>query len=312
MNTLILTPDGVGSTILQRLLTMTLYLEKIKVINTHELTNGLYLKNNILSKNFELKYSQKLEEITKLVKQSNKNTQIISRLAKYHLDARQDSVQSQKKFFKFLNFFYEKKIMCIRNNIFEYAISWSIRERSGILNVYNKKDKKLVVEVSEVDENYFLKKCNDYVNYVYWVQENFPDVEQISYEDMIINSDVVIETLTGCSKDTFSKNFGVPLSSILKIEYNYFNSLIIENNKKFFLTKKEQKALILYKIVAKKLIDEGIIINQPIKNTTLEDKKKQIKNFDQCLDKFYSFAKNHNWIDQNIANYDFWNQRQCQ
>ena len=44
MNILILTPDGVGSTILQRLLTMTLYLEKIKVVNTHELTNGLCLE----------------------------------------------------------------------------------------------------------------------------------------------------------------------------------------------------------------------------------------------------------------------------
>ena len=46
MNTLILTPDGVGSTILQRLVTMALYLEKVPVVNTHELTNGLVLKNH--------------------------------------------------------------------------------------------------------------------------------------------------------------------------------------------------------------------------------------------------------------------------
>jgi hypothetical protein len=32
MNTLILTPDGVGSTILQRLVTMALYLEKMPVV----------------------------------------------------------------------------------------------------------------------------------------------------------------------------------------------------------------------------------------------------------------------------------------
>ena len=53
MNTLILTPDGVGSTILQRLIAMTLYLKKVPVTNTHELTNGLILKNKIATKNFD-------------------------------------------------------------------------------------------------------------------------------------------------------------------------------------------------------------------------------------------------------------------
>lgn len=309
MNVLILTPDGVGSTILQRLITMTLYLEKIEVVNTHELTNGLSLKKGILTKDFDLKYTQKLEEIIELIKDSDKNKKkTVSRLAKYHLDARQDDLQSQKKFFNFLNSFYEKKIMCVRNNVFEYALSWSIRERSGVVNVYDRKDKRSVMEVSEVDENYFLKKCNEYVEYVYWIQENFTDVEQISYEDLITNSDFTIEKITGY-KDTFNKNLGANLSLILKTEYNFFNSLFTENNKKFSYTKEEKKALILYKRLAKLLIDKEIIIGHPIKNTTLKDKKKQIKNFDQCLDKFYSFAKNHNWIDQSIATYDFWNNR---
>jgi len=308
MNILILTPDGVGSTILQRLLTMTLYLEKIKVVNTHELTNGLCLEKGILAKDFNLKYSQKLEEIIELIKESDESTQIISRLAKYHLDARQDKIQSQKKFFNFLNSFYGKKIMCIRNNIFEYALSWSIRESSGISNVHDRKDKRSVMEVSEVDEDYFLEKCNEYVDYVYWIQENFPDVIQISYEDMVTNVDSTIEKITGY-KDTFNKNFGANLSLILEMEYNIFNSLITKNNKKLSYTRDEKKALILYKKLSKILIDKKMIINHPIKNTTLEDKKKQIKNFNQCRDKFYFFARNHNWIDQSIVNYDFWNKR---
>ena len=41
MNVLILTPDGVGSTILQRIITLALHLMKDDVINCHELTNGL-------------------------------------------------------------------------------------------------------------------------------------------------------------------------------------------------------------------------------------------------------------------------------
>ena len=50
MNYLILTPDGVGSTILQRLITMTLYMEKHNVMNTHELTNGIEIQNGVAGK----------------------------------------------------------------------------------------------------------------------------------------------------------------------------------------------------------------------------------------------------------------------
>ena len=43
MNVLILTPDGVGSTLLQRVLTISMQLHEFDrpVINLHELTNGL-------------------------------------------------------------------------------------------------------------------------------------------------------------------------------------------------------------------------------------------------------------------------------
>ena len=44
------------------------------------------------------------------------------------------------------------------------------------------------------------------------------------------------------------------------------------------------------------MVQKNIIMNVPLKNTTLTDKKMQIKNFDTCLGKFYKFAKNHNWI----------------
>jgi len=48
----------------------------------------------------------------------------------------------------------------------------------------------------------------------------------------------------------------------------------------------------------------------PIKSMSLLDKKNQIQNFNNCLDIFHKFAKNHNWIDQSIINYDFWNKRE--
>ena len=75
------------------------------------------------------------------------------------------------------------------------------------------------------------------------------------------------------------------------------------------LTFDELKALSKYRILCNEMVNRKIIISIPWKNTTLVDKKKQIKNFNKCLDKFYVFAKNYNWIDQSKATYDFWNEQ---
>jgi len=304
MNYLILTPDGVGSTILQRLVTMALYLEKVPVMNTHELTNGLILKNGIATKDFTLKYTQSLEQISNIIKTSTKETTLVSRLAKYHIDIRKDKLEDQKNFFSFLNQHYDKKIMCVRENLFEYAMSWSIRNESGVLNVYNREDRKKVLQVSHVDEDYFLQKCKDYVAYYSWVETYFTNLQTVSYESILNNGDLILEKLIGY-KNTFTNKFGLSLSFILKKEYNLFGSLVKNNANE--LSKQEKKALIKYKLLNQDLMKRNIILNTPIKNTTLKDKMRQIKNFNQCLDKFYSFAKNYNWIDQSTATYDFWN-----
>ena len=307
MNTLILTPDGVGSTILQRLVTMALHLEKMPVRNTHELTNGLILKNSIANKDSDLGYTQTLDQIINILEESSTDTQLVSRVAKYHLDARKDSLPEQENFFSFLKKFYKKKIMCVRENIFEYAMSWSIRNKSGVLNVYDRQDREKVLQVSDVDESYFQKKCQDYVDYQAWMERYFPDVIKVSYEKLVTDSDIVIEEITGY-KNTFKNVFGISLSLILRAEYDFFNSLTSTDTQQT-LTREEQKSLILYKKTSNSLIGQDIMFGTPIKNTTLEDKMRQIRNFDQCLDKFYSFAKNHNWIDQSKATYDFWNKK---
>lgn len=301
MNYLILTPDGVGSTILQRLITITLYIEGQNVLNTHELTNGIELQNGVASKNFDLKYTQSLDEITNILQQSQTQTSLVSRLAKYHLDNRKDSADHCKEFYKFLNAHFEKKIMCVRENIFEYAMSWSIRNSSGITNVYNKEDRTKISLVDKVDEKYFISKCKQYVEYMIWLEHNFPNVEQVSYENLIKHADTVMQQLTGY-KNTFINKFGLPLNIILANEYSF-----LRNKSKINFTNIESKALARYRNLCNQMIKGNIIHGIPLKNTTLSDKKKQIKNFDVCLDKFYKFAKNHNWIDQSIATYDFWN-----
>jgi len=302
MNYLVLTPDGVGSTILQRLITMTLYLENHYVQNTHELTNGLQLDDGIAVKNFELGYSQSLGEIANILHDSQAQTTLVSRLAKYHMDSREDPANDRQKFYKSLNGHFEKIIMCVRENIFEYAMSWSIREQSGVLNVYDEEDRDKVSQVSKVDELYFIKKCQDYVTYQKWIETNFPNIQQISYEDMLMNSDSIMETLTGY-ENTFTNHFGITLNSIIKKEYSFLQSA-------GDLSNEEARGLVRYRLTSKDMINKGIIFGlNPLKNTTLTDKKNQIKNFDACLDKFYKFAKNHNWIDQSKATYDFWNEQ---
>ena len=300
MNYLILTPDGVGSTMLQRILTMCLYLEGEKVTNTHELTNGLELKNGLAVKNFDLQYTQNLSQITDILKQSAEDTMLVSRLAKYHLDSRNDGINNQKYFYDFLNKHFDKIIVCVRENIFEYAMSWSIRNRSGVLNVYGKEDRDKVSQVSEVDEIFFIQKCQEYVKYVNWVETNFPNIQQISYEGMLMNSDSIMETLTGY-ENTFTDHFGITLNSIIKKEYSFLQSA-------GDLSNEEARGLVRYRLTSKDMIEKKIIMSVPFKNTTLSDKKRQIKNFDACLDKFYTFARNHNWIDQSKATYDFWNE----
>jgi hypothetical protein len=282
---------------------MTLYLENLDVMNTHELTNGLRLENNVAIKDFDSGYSQSLVEIADILHASQTQTSLVSRLAKYHLDARKDPAKDCQDFYKLLNKHFEKKIMCVRENIFEYAMSWSIRQKSGMVNIYHKQDREQVARVEAVDEEYFIYKCNKYVEYIEWIEKYFSDVEKISYENTVKKSDEMMHKITGYP-DTFKDKFGKPLSFMLSSEHDF-----LKRRSEINFSIDESKALAKYKILCNEMVDRKIIMGIPLKNTTLADKKKQIKNFNNCLDKFYKFAKNHNWIDQSKATYDFWNEQ---
>ena len=305
MNVLILTPDGVGSTILQRIITLALHLNQIDVVNCHELTNGLIVKNNKIYKDFSFNYSQNLDDVIALLQQSKFS--VVSRLAKYHLDNRKDDLNSQKKFYNFLKSFNDKILVCRRKNIFEYAMSWSIREKSQVLNVYQKKHRIAVREVDSVDSLFFLKKCQEYVRYVQWIEENFKDYnyDLVYYEDFATDPDKEIKRIFDIDS-IFENTFGEKLGTIFQNEYLIANRLVsLEDRSKFIpLLKYKQKMI---KLEKQQILPAGIAA--PIKNTSLEDKKRMINNFDQCQELFYNFARQHNWIDTSNVNYDFWNKK---
>ena len=169
MNVLILTPDRVGSTLLQRLITIYANINENYnplTINLHELTNGLVSYHNetfnqsvIGKKQDGWGYHQTLQTITGMIDSCDHD--IVSRLAHYHLKNRQDSTTDQLAFYKYLNEnFYI--IAARRNNLFEHAMSWCIAVEAKKLNVYSFEEKHTIYNkiLSNNRRNIFTYICN--------------------------------------------------------------------------------------------------------------------------------------------------------
>ena len=103
----------------------------------------------------------------------------------------------------------------------------------------------------------------NYVINVYqnWIETNFPNIQQISYEDMLMNGDVVMEDLTG-DKNTFTNQFGITLNSIIKKEYSFLQS-IAKNESADHLSKEEARGLARYRLTSKDMINKDILFNLP-------------------------------------------------
>jgi hypothetical protein len=102
---------------------------------------------------------------------------VIGRLAKYHLDAREDSKIDQMKFYEYLNdnFFI---ISARRFNAFEQAISWSIVGESKKLNVYSVAEKQAAFNTIykngiTIDQDVFKGHLWSYMEYEKWSAKHF-------------------------------------------------------------------------------------------------------------------------------------------
>jgi len=173
MNVLILTPDRVGSTLLQRLITIYMVAHEYNkpVINLHELTNGLMkyysptFNQEVLGKPNDGKpwgYYQSLPEITELLNSTDHYK--TSRLAHYHIKNRADTIADQVPFYNYLNDnFYI--ISARRDNLFEHALSWCIYNESKILNVYSHQDK--INTFSNIYKNKITVDTSILINYMF-------------------------------------------------------------------------------------------------------------------------------------------------
>ena len=199
MNVVILTPDRVGSTLLQRLITVYMQFHQFDqpVINLHELTNGIIryyspvFNCEVLGKEHtaDWGYHQTLPEIVDML-QSVPHYKT-SRLAQYHIRNRQDSIADQLPFYQYLNdnFFV---ISAQRDNLLEHALSWCIYVVSRTLNVYSHADKfKYFAEVYQrpirVERENLQRYLDNYREYLDWVGRHFHVHSYFHYDRYIGN-----------------------------------------------------------------------------------------------------------------------------
>ena len=296
MNYLVLTPDGVGSTLLQRALTVYLNSAGLEYYNTHELLNGLTLKeNNILIKDPGVGYSQSLEQIKNLLEKNSAS--LVSRIADYHVYARlEHRHEDYVNFYNFCNQYFNKILYCIRDP-YEYALSWAIRNETKILNVYTV-DERIkhhgVDKQCNIDLDFFQQKLLQYQNYQYWVADNFCNAIPIKYDDLNCDIDLSIKKIVNNANFNISDKFGVSLGDYSKILYKMSlkKQHLIDNIQ---VDKHLIKGVIeLYRYQLKLKQDNKIIGQTPIKMNTLEDKRKKIINFDQTIDIYNNWVKNTN------------------
>lgn len=207
MNVLILTPDAVGSTLLQRLITMYMQFHKYDkpVINLHELTNGLVKYHNdtfnqdVLGKpaNEKWGYHQSLKEIVELLDSADHYK--TSRLAQYHIKNRQDPMPDQISFYQYLNEnFYI--ISCRRHNVFEHALSWALTKVTKKLNVYSSEEKiqhffDLYKNGIVIDPTSLLQTLETYKSYLEWCENHFNVASYFYYDQHLQNIESYILNL---------------------------------------------------------------------------------------------------------------------
>ena len=235
MNVLILTPDAVGSTLLQRMLTIYMQFHKFDqpTINLHELTNGL-AKYYSPEFNTELVgkktvenwgYFQTLQQVVELL--SSVDHYKTSRLAHYHIRNRGDGIEQQVPFYKYLNEnFYI--IACRRANVFEHALSMTLNKITKKLNVYDAYEKidtfyEMYQSGVILDPAVFVGQLNAYKLYVQWSEQHFDIGSYFNYEQDIPRLEQYILNLPVFSGQselvTWQKNFGLSFENWNKMHY---------------------------------------------------------------------------------------------
>ena len=312
MNVLILTPDRVGSTLLQRLTSVYAHINEpadALTINLHELTNGLvrYYNNNyncevLGKKENSWGYHQSLESIAQMLNECNHG--VVSRLAHYHIKNRRDSIEDQLAFYQYLNDnFYI--IAARRQNLFEHAMSWAISVESKKLNVYSAQEKydvynKITTRKIDVHNDVIDKYLTAYDEYTRWVDDHFRVNSYFEYERDLPNIENYILNLNVFDRNprpvNWEDKFDISWQDWNRMHYLlslvHFDYEFSQEEKKFM-----SDSIDIYtkcRIYIQDLQDQGVLVSGiPIKLHTLTEKSNLISNINQCLTYYNKWVGHH-------------------
>lgn len=286
MNVLILTPDAVGSTLLQRTLTIQMLLSDFDkpVINLHELSNGIYsyynyelqkmmLGKRIASKTTQIGYHQSLSKIVELLESADHYK--TSRLAHYHILNRKDTIEDQLEFYNYLNenFFI---IAAKRRNLLDYGLSWVLRTVHKKLNVYTAEEKissffDMYKDPITVDTEVLLNFLDAYKNYISWT-EHFDVGSNYYYEDHVSNLEDYILSLPvfcGRSKKKWTDSFNISFQ-----DYNKCHKSLSDIGTVAMLPSNDLKLLSFDNVSKDKTMSDVIVDKLPIEQKTFIEKHK--------------------------------------
>jgi len=298
-NYLILTPDGVGSTYLQRALTVYLQCAGLDYWNTHELLNGLGKDDQgNLYNDFKFEYTQSIEEICNLLLVTG--NLLVSRVANYHLFKRnieRNDASDNSIFYRECNRKFKNILFCSRDP-FEYALSWSIRNETQKLNVYSINERIATHGINlgrEIDLVFFQSKLDQYTQYEYWASENFNITKTVYYDDLHNNIDLALQDITGLT-DSVKKKSGISLQDYSR--FRYLSSLYSQTNNPSYINaeciKNLDSMFELHTMIDNLHKTYRLPTTIPIKMNTLSDKISNVKNFDQAVSVYNKWTNNSN------------------
>ena len=290
-NYLVLTPDGVGSTYLQRALTVYLQCADLDYWNTHELLNGLGVEDGSLYKDFTLGYSQTIEDIcNKLLITGNF---LVSRIARYHITARlAEREENYADLYRECNRKFRTIIFCARDP-FEYALSWSIRKQSGKLNVYSIRERTEAhgLGVKEpIDLDFFQSKLDQYTEYKYWAEDNFNITKKVNYDDLHNNVDQQMQEITGLDH-TVKDKIGISLQDYSR--YRYLLSMYKQTKDTQYFSNGIDvidEMCSLHGMIERLNYSLRLPSSMPIKMNTMANKRSRVTNFDQAVETYNNWA----------------------
>jgi hypothetical protein len=230
MNVLLLSPDAVGGTLLERLITVYMQFHEYDrpVLNTTHPEGGVgtyfspEFNQEILSKRgMPYGFYQNLDEVVELYR--NAQHYVVTKLTYHSMKERHDPPNQTVPFYRFFNENYFV-IACRRENVFENALSWGITKISKARNVYSHHEKiysflNYYRDGVSIDPESLIDSLEQYKNYLKWVDDNFAPSSYYYYERHVFDIEKYILSLPIFSGQPEKKTW----KDIYGIEFNNWN-----------------------------------------------------------------------------------------